>query len=92
MTTRLYYLFGTNFTGYDGFVSTKSLPLGATTTVSIIAYRQSIKLYLNGSLSQQFPSYGFRSYGTASLYTSTPWSSAAVAHLGGLSLVPYSDP
>ena len=62
----------------------------ATTSVTIIAYRQSIKLYLNGTLTQEHTSNGMRVYGNATLYTSAPWTTPAIANLNNLTLVPYS--
>ena len=89
-TTQLYCQFSTSQSWSEGFTS-KALPIGAKTFVSIIAYQNQIKLYLNGSFTQEYNTTGMRSFGQASFYMADPWHERAFALVDGYSMIPYKE-
>jgi len=90
-TTNLHVRFSTASRANDGFNSDVALPLSAATNVSIRAYRQSIQLFLNGSLAQSYTTGDWRVSGDAYLYVSDPWYTPVMARVGGLSLTAIGD-
>ena len=70
-------------------MSSKALPVGITTQVTFIAYRQTIQLLYDGVWVQNYTVGAPRYYGPSFLYTSDPWNAPAAANVSDYSLVEF---
>ena len=72
-------------------LTTNALPLGTTTSVLIVAYRQTFLIYLNGTVASGVYGIQWRTPLKATLSVSDPAYEPANANLEDLSLIPHSD-
>lgn len=76
---------------FDSFDSSKSLPIGSETKVTIIAYRKLLQLFYNDTFVEKFTISSWRYPGNALVAVSSKNSQSAIAILRNFSITPYGD-